>query len=69
MFKTNKIAEQLFQGSIVYELVGIYPAQDFFAVNQATGAINITRDLATDSFETMQYTVSCTTFLLLFTKL
>lgn len=47
-----------YKGTIRYELVGIYPAQDFFAVNPSTGSVTVTRDLATDSFETMQYTVS-----------
>lgn len=46
------------KGTIRYELVGIYPAQEFFAVNPTTGSVTVTRDLATDSFETMQYTVS-----------
>ncbi|XP_062579030.1 protocadherin Fat 3-like [Saccostrea cucullata] len=44
-------------GSIRYELVGIYPAQDFFAVNPTTGVVNLIKDLATDNFETMQYTL------------
>nr|XP_034314272.1 protocadherin Fat 4 isoform X3 [Crassostrea gigas] len=44
-------------GTIRYELVGIYPAQEFFAVNPTTGSVTVTRDLATDSFETMQYTL------------
>lgn len=47
-----------YKGTIRYELVGIYPAQEFFAVNPTTGSVTVTRDLATDSFETMQYTVS-----------
>lgn len=54
----------LFQGNLRYELVGIYPAQDFFAVDPSSGEVSVIRNLTTDNFETMQYTVSTETSVL-----
>ena len=48
----------IFQGAIVYESVGLYPAQSFFQVNATTGVINIIQSLKQDVFSRTEYTVS-----------
>lgn len=49
------------QGSIRYESIGIFPAQTFFEVNTASGAINIIRSVRDDVILRASYTVSLNT--------
>ena len=46
------------QGNIVYESVGVYPAQTFFAVNRVDGRITVIDNLMNDGFYRSSYTVS-----------
>lgn len=48
----------MFQGEIVYELIGDYPAGSFFRVNRTTGLIDLYRDLRLDSLRNKEYVVS-----------
>lgn len=43
----------------MYEIVGDYPAQDFFSVNGTTGQVTIEKDLREDATKTLQYMVCC----------
>ena len=45
------------QGSIVYETIGVYPAQSFFQVDSASGAVFIIQDLKNDERARTLYTV------------
>ena len=45
------------QGSIIYESIGLYPAQSFFDVNATTGAVRIVQSLKDDGFARTDYTV------------
>lgn len=47
-----------FQGRIVYESIGVYPAQTFFAVNNLDGRITVIDNLMNDGFYRSTYTVS-----------
>lgn len=47
-----------FQGSLVYESIGLYPAQSFFTVNRTTGLITLTQSLKNDGFARDTYTVN-----------
>ena len=40
-----------------YEIVGVYPSQSFFSINNATGQISISQDLRNDGLKLTQYTV------------
>ena len=46
-----------FQYSLVYEIIGEYPAQSFFGINNATGQISVIQDLRLDGLQTTQYKV------------
>ncbi|GFN78435.1 protocadherin fat 4, partial [Plakobranchus ocellatus] len=49
--------DQDLKGTIVYESVGLYPAQSFFQVNASTGVINIIQSLKQDGFARTEYTL------------
>ena len=46
------------KGKLQYELVGQYPATDFFKINPETGELKIKQDLKRDSLRSAQYIVS-----------
>ena len=48
----------VFQGDMTYEIVGEYPAPDFFGIDLLTGVITITRDLRKDSLQLSSYQVT-----------
>jgi hypothetical protein len=43
---------------MVYEMIGEYPAQSFFGVNNVTGQIRVIQDLRSDGLNTNQYKVN-----------
>ena len=45
------------QDRMQYEIIGEYPAPDFFSVNGETGEITVARDLREDSLQLSAYTV------------
>ena len=45
------------QGRISYDLVGDYPAQDFFRINKENAEIRVRKDLKTDSLRSATYVV------------
>ncbi|KAK7482291.1 hypothetical protein BaRGS_00026419 [Batillaria attramentaria] len=45
------------RGVIMYEIVGDYPGQSFFAINNRTGEVTIDRDLRLDSLKQGSYVV------------
>ena len=47
-----------FQGVIRYELVGVFPAQSFFDINEVTGEVVLRNSLLSDSDGRLLYTVS-----------
>ena len=49
-----------FQGQIVYSLSGVYPAQQFFRINETSGAIYLKRSLKEDNLRLFKYTVCMT---------
>ena len=53
----------IFQGSMMYEVAGTYPAQYFFGVNTSTGQVKIIQDLRNDANKQIQYIVSTTFYL------
>ena len=46
------------QGRVNYEIVGEYPAQDFFSVHLDNAEIRVIKDLREDSLRAPQYSVS-----------
>ena len=42
-------------GHMTYELIGQYPAQDFFIVNQSNAEIQVSQDLRKDSLRSAEY--------------
>ena len=48
----------------MYEVVGQYPAPDFFDVADLTGVITVKRDLRLDSLQLSSYTVKMHLYLL-----
>lgn len=47
-----------FQSAIVYESIGVYPAQTFFEVNSVNGDVTIRTNLKDDNSARTDYTVS-----------
>lgn len=43
--------------TLVYEIIGEYPAQSFFGVDRLTGQISVIQDLRLDGLKTTQYKV------------
>jgi len=54
------------QQDLVYELIGVYPAQDYFIVNPTNGQVSLKASLTTDSLQLLDYTVSIAIMLKLF---
>ncbi len=53
------IFEHIFlQGDLRYEFTGVYPAQDFFEINQETGQVILKKNLKEDVARADKYTVS-----------
>ena len=48
------------QGELKYELVGVYPAQDFFTVDPDTAEVKVRKPLAQDSLRSVEYLVRVT---------
>ena len=46
-----------FQGDLVYELTGVYPAQFFFWIHRDNGRVYVLQDLNADSLRSTQYKV------------
>ena len=46
------------QSNLQYQILGQYPAPDFFSIDQSTGVIYISRDLRLDSLQLATYNVS-----------
>ena len=46
------------QGSIRYEISGVYPAETFFFISPTQGVIVIRNSLKSDSLQATEYTVS-----------
>ena len=47
----------IFQGMIMYEVNGNFPADDFFRINATTGQICVNKDLKLDTNAREQYEV------------
>ena len=45
------------QGEIVYELVGLYPSENFFLINGSTGEVSLKTSLRADSLKSTSYLV------------
>lgn len=54
----NDIICVYLQKELVYELIGVYPAQNFFVVNPATGDVSLKAALSADPLALLDYTVS-----------
>ncbi|XP_048248646.1 protocadherin Fat 4-like [Haliotis rufescens] len=52
---TIKASKPNLAGTMMYELIGVYPAPNFFFVNITTGDVSIRTDLQTDAAATPQY--------------
>ncbi|XP_046561621.1 protocadherin Fat 4-like [Haliotis rubra] len=52
---TVTASKQNLAGTMMYELIGVYPAPSFFMVNSTTGDVSIKSDLKTDAAGTAQY--------------
>ena len=50
------------KGSLLFEIVGLYPAQSFFSINASTGSVSVATDLRLDSLEAQQYIVGSNAF-------
>ena len=46
------------QGEIVYEVVGLYPAMDYFTVVKNSGVVKINGNIKADPLQLMSYSVS-----------
>lgn len=47
-----------FQGEIMYEVVGLYPAMNYFSVVANTGVVKVIGNIKADPLRLMSYTVS-----------
>ncbi|KAL5018741.1 hypothetical protein ScPMuIL_004463 [Solemya velum] len=47
--------DQDLAGVIVYEVIGVYPANDFFSVNSTTGIVSVKKNLETDNTKLLSY--------------
>ncbi|KAL5018737.1 hypothetical protein ScPMuIL_004459 [Solemya velum] len=56
VYQTTAVDVDL-RGNIVYEAIGIYPAQNFFEINSQTGLVTTREDLQSDVFCTDRYTL------------
>jgi protocadherin Fat 4 len=56
---TATATDQDLKGSIVYQMIGMFPAQSFFDVNPSTGRVFLRNGLLSDSLQTSSYVVSC----------
>ena len=57
VFSTTATDQDL-KGAIVYEMIGMFPAQSFFDINPVTGRVFLRNGLLSDSLQTTSYTVS-----------
>lgn len=48
----------IFQGELVYEIVGDYPGPDFFSVDASNGELKVIQGLKSDSLRSDKYVVS-----------
>ncbi len=47
-----------FQGDVVYELTGVYPAQYFFWIDSQSGTVRVSQSLKNDNLRLISYSVS-----------
>ena len=50
------------QSYLVFESIGVYPAQNFFEVDRTTGGVRVIRSLREDSLGREIYTLRCITY-------
>ncbi|XP_035826838.1 protocadherin Fat 4-like [Aplysia californica] len=50
-------SDQDLRGQVMYESIGLYPAQSFFTVNMTTGLVTIAQSLREDGFARTEYTL------------
>lgn len=55
---TATATDQDLKGTIVYEMIGMFPAQSFFDVNPISGRVFLRNGLLSDSLQTSSYVVS-----------
>lgn len=71
---TATATDQDLKGTIVYEMIGMFPAQSFFDVNPISGRVFLRNGLLSDSLQTSSYVVSirlsqCMSFNILITEI
>ena len=53
-------------GQLVFELTGLYPAAQFFAVDRTSGVVTVTSSLREDPLKLLTYTVSTKIYMLIY---
>lgn len=55
---TATATDQDLKGTIMYEMIGMFPAQSFFDINPISGRVFLRNGLLSDSLQTSSYVVS-----------
>ena len=58
LIKLRNVLHYFLQGTFQYQLIGLYPANQYFSIDGTTGIIRIINQLRNDPLHLMSYTVS-----------